>query len=61
MKRLDTVHSECQYYIGAITLGEFNRPNWLDGRSKWAVGKVAELIAYEPDGIIKFQVVAHNE
>ncbi len=58
---LDTVHSECQYYIAAITLGEFDRANWLDGRSKWANGKVAELIADESDGSIKFQVVSHNE
>ena len=58
---LDTVHSECQYYIAAITLGEFDRANWLDGRSKWANGKVAELIADESDGHIKFQVVSHNE
>ncbi|MBQ3528065.1 MAG: hypothetical protein IJA52_05890 [Clostridia bacterium] len=61
MDALDTVHSECQYYIAAITLGEFDRANWLDGRSKWAKGKVAELIAYEPNGIIKFQVIPHNE
>ena len=61
MDTLDTVHSECQYYIAAITLGEFDRANWLDGRSKWAKGKVAELIAYEPDGDINFQVIPHNE
>lgn len=61
METLETVHNKCQYYIAAITLGEFDRVNWLDGRSKWAKGKVAELIAHEPDGIIKFQVVSHNE
>ena len=61
MDTLDTVHSECQYYIAAITLGEFDRANWLDGRSKWAKGKVAELIAYEPNGVIDFQVIPHNE
>lgn len=61
MDALDTVHNECQYYIAAITLGEFDRANWLDGRSKWAKGRVAELIAYEPDGNIMFQVISHNE
>lgn len=61
MDGLDTVHNDCQYYIAAITLGEFDRANWLDGRSKWAQGKVAELIAYEPDGVIDFQVIPHNE
>ena len=61
IRSLDTVHSECQYYIAAITLGEFNRANWLDGKSKWATGKVAELIADESEGQIKFQVIPHNE
>lgn len=61
MNKLDTIHSDCQLYIVAITLGEFNRPNWLDGRSKWAKGKVAELIADEHNGDIKFQVIPHNE
>lgn len=61
MDTLDTVYSDCQYYIAAITLGEFDRANWLDGRSKWANGKVAELIADESDGHIKFQAVPHNE
>ncbi len=57
----DIIHSNCQYYVAAITLGEFNRANWLDGRSKWARSKVVELIAYEPNGVIDFQVVSHNE
>jgi len=61
MRSLDTVHSDCQYYIAAITLGEFDRANWIDGRSKWANGKVAELIADESEGTVKFQVVPHNE
>ncbi len=61
MNSLDTVHKNCQYYIAAITLGDFDRANWLDGRSKWAQGKVVELIAYEPNGVIDFQVIAHNE
>ena len=61
MDGLDTVHSDCQYYIAAITLGEFDRANWLDGRSKWANGKVAELIADESEGFVKFQVIPHNE
>ena len=60
MNSLDTVHSDCQYYIAAITLGEFDRANWLDGRSTWANGKVAELIADESEGNIKFQVISHN-
>ena len=61
MRSLDCVHGDCQYYIAAITLGEFNRANWLDGRSKWANGKVAELIADESEGSVKFQVIPHNE
>ena len=61
MRSLDSVHSDCRYYIAAITLGEFDRANRLDGRSKWAHRKVAELIAYEPEGTVKFQVISHNE
>lgn len=56
---LDSVHSKCNYYIAAITLGEYNRPNWLDGRSKWAKGRVNELIAYEPNETLSFQVISH--
>ncbi len=60
MNTLDTLHIDCQLYITAITLGDFNRPNWLDGRSKWAKEKVTELIAYEPQGLIEFTVIPHN-
>lgn len=60
MNTLDTVHQKCQYYVVAITLGDFDRANWLDERSKWAKGKVAELIAYEPNGVLEFQVIPHN-
>lgn len=56
---LDSVHAHCNYYIAAITLGEYNRPNWLDGRSKWAKGHVTELIAYEPNQKLNFQIIPH--
>lgn len=60
MNTLETLNSKCQYYIVAITLGDFNRANWLDNRSKWAKGKVAELIAYSKNEKVKFEVITHN-
>ncbi len=60
IKKLDTTQSNCKYYIAAITLGDFTRANWLDGRSKWAKNKVSELIAYEPNGQkIQFRIILH--
>ena len=60
IKKMNNTDS-CQYYVAAITLGEFDLPNWLNENDTWAKGKVAELIAYEPYGVLNFQVIAHNE
>lgn len=52
----------CQFYNMAITLGDFNRPNWLDKKAtnNWAKGCVTELNAYEPNGILEFQIYSYN-
>ena len=52
----------CQFYVAAITPGEFSRPAWLDKRqtNHWAKGWVTELNAHMPNGKMQFDIISYN-
>lgn len=50
LKSYKNIYPNCQFYNMAITLGDFDRAEWLDiNEDEWAIGCVTELIAYEPN------------
>lgn len=61
-KLYKNIYPNCQFYNMAISLGDFNRPAWLDKKSTnhWANGCVTELIAYEPKNELDFQIYSYN-
>lgn len=61
-KAYKSLYPNSQFYNIAVTLGDFNRPAWLDKRqtNNWADGCVTELIAYEPGGALAFQIYSYN-
>ena len=62
LHKYKSLYPNAQLYNCAITLGDFDRAEWLDKEetNQWAKNCVTELNAYEPNEKIEFQVFSYN-